>query len=98
MRLPAKLTEDPLTDGEAYWQVLRDLHTYSYMETFYASRTKTLPHDFHLPRMESIPKISIALIPPSPNKENPPILGIQSSSPPLYKQQFSSFPRYTENP
>ena len=40
----------------------------------------------------------IALTPLSSHKENPLILRIWGSSPPLYKQQFSSFPRYAENP
>ena len=74
------------------------VYAHSYMETSCTSRTKTLSHDFHLPRMENIPKILIALTSPSPHKENPPILGIQGSFPPLYKQQFSSFLRYAENP
>ena len=69
------------TDGEAYRQVLayvalRGLHIYSYMKTSCTPRTKTLPHDFHLPRMEGIPKILIALTMPSPYKENSCILGI----------------------
>ena len=44
------------------------------------------------------PQDLIALTPLSSHKENPLILRIWGSSPPLYKQQFSSFPRYAENP
>ena len=55
---------------------LRGLHTYSHMEISCAPRTKTLPHDFRLPRIESIPKILMALTTPTPYKENPCILKI----------------------
>ena len=72
--------------------------THSYMKKSCALRTKTLPYDFLLPGMENIPKISIALTSPFPYKENLPILRIQGSFPPLYKQQFSSFLRCVENP
>ena len=40
---------------------------------------------FSPPKIESIPKILIALTPPPPHKENPLILGIMGSSPPPYK-------------
>ena len=75
--LPNRPTKDllidkrPLTDIEAYRQHGLGLHAYSHMETSCASCTKTLPHNFHIPRMESIPKILVALTSPSPHKENP---------------------------
>lgn len=84
------------TDGSH--MALHSLHTYAYMETSYAPHIKTLPHDPHFPKMESIPKILVALTPASPYEENPCIPKIKVSSTSLYKQQASSIPRYAKNP
>ena len=42
------------TDGS--YMALHGLYIYSYMETSCALRIKNLPHDFHLPKMGSIPQ------------------------------------------